>query len=157
MRSKWFRVLFFPAAAAVFAAFLTAGQEAKPVKSILIPEGTTVSKTAEGCLLFSLPDGCQVKGRGFQKDKPRSGILGGCGSMEEISVKDGSGKLIAVGKASRLVGNPGADQKPEAGRSLVIDGMTVLLPATLEISQPRVFDRVNFARMTAEAEGRKKN
>ncbi len=145
-------VLFFLTIIVLVAAVSSASaQEIKPVKSILLPEGTTVTKTTDGFMLLSLPDGCKIRIKDLPKGPGPAGSIGDPGAVEDVSIRDDSGKIVAVGKTGRIIGAVKGDPKPAAGKWLVMEGVSVHLPARLEIVQPRIFNRTAFLRMTQAA------
>lgn len=152
MRSRGNVPLFITIIVLAVAACAALTQETKPAKSISLPEGTTVAKTTDGFLLFSLPDGCRIRIKGFAKGPGPTGIIGDSGAVEDVSIRDDAGKIIAVCKTGRIIGAVKGDAVPEPGKWLVMDGLSVRLPARFEIVQPRVFNRAAFLRMTQAAD-----
>lgn len=125
---------------------LSAGQEQKQTKSLILPQGTKLAKTDDGCLNFTLPEGCVIRARGFVKSPTRAVIIGDCGTVSDWSVLDQNGKLIATVKEGRLI----SGQKPasaQSGDRLTVEGVTVYLPARIEFSQPRIFNRLAFEKL----------
>jgi hypothetical protein len=125
-----------------------AGQSSSAGKSILLPEGTKFEKTSDGCLKFTLPNGCAVKVRGFARNRSQVGVIGDCGIVSDCAVLDGAGKLVASGKEGRLLSGP----KPASGKgeSLKVEGVTVWLPAVIEFEQVRVFSRNTFQKLAPQ-------
>lgn len=140
--------VFFLFAAVLLVASSIAAQTAAPAKTIMLPTGTTAEKAADGGLVFSLPDGTQVDLTGLAKGPADPGGGGDVWAMTQCLIRDGSGKLIASGKAGRLFGGPKPAGQPAAGGTVKVDNVVVYLPAFVEVVEPRVFNRTVFLKMT---------
>jgi hypothetical protein len=132
--------------------FLTAAlaQTALAVeKTVYLPKGTTVEKTEEGCLKFTLPDGVVVQVKGFMKSKGEAVVTGQCGVIGNCSIVSGKGKLIATGKQGRILsGKKPESGEAEANESLKMEGSTLWLPAVVQFQNARIFNRTALEKLT---------
>ncbi len=120
-------------------------------KSVFLPKGTTVEKTDEGCLKFTLPDGCVVQVKGFMKTKAEAVVTGECGTIGDCTILNEKGKLIASGKQGRILSGekpPAAPSDPEA--AITMSGSTLWLPAEIRFENARIFDRFAFEKLAIE-------
>jgi hypothetical protein len=115
---------------------------AAEAKAVALPKGTTVEKTPDGCLKFSLPDGCVVKVKGYLKSQGAAVVTGECGTIGDCGVFDGQGKYIATGKQGKILSGPKpASGAPGQGESLRFEGTVLYLPAVVEFEAARIFNR----------------
>lgn len=120
-------------------------------KEVGLPKGTTVEKTAEGCLKFTLPDGCVVQVKGFMKNKGQAVVTGECGTIGDCGIFDGKGKLVATGKQGKILSGPKpGPATPVADAALKIEGTVLYLPAVVQFDSARVFDRQTLLRLAPQ-------
>lgn len=122
-------------------------------KAVWLPKGTAVEKLEEGCLKFTLPDGCIVQVKGFIKSEGQAVITGECGVIGDCVISTVKGKLIALGKKGRIKGG----EKPPPGEaeavdSITLDGAILWLPAVVEFEDARIFDRIALEKMAPPIE-----
>lgn len=120
-------------------------------KSIFLPKGTSVEKTDDGCLKFTLPDGIVVQVKGFMKSRGQAVVTGECGTIGDCGIFNSKGKLIATGKNGKIL----SGEKPVSGEetqdsSVRMDGQTLWLPAVVRLEEARIFDRLALERLTEE-------
>ncbi len=120
-------------------------------KAVELPKGTTVEKTPEGCLKFTLPGGCVVQVKGFVKNKGQAVVTGECGIIGDCGVFDGKGKLVATGKQGKILSGPKpGSAAPAPGDSLKLEGAVLYLPAVVQFDAARVFDRLTLQKLAPQ-------
>jgi hypothetical protein len=120
-------------------------------KSVFLPKGTTVEKTDEGCLKFTLPDGCAVQVKGFMKTGTEAVVTGQCGTIGDCTIVSGKGKLIATGKEGKILsGEKPASGTDDPAASLSMDGSRLWLPAVVQFEDARIFDRLALEKLAEE-------
>jgi len=124
---------------------------AAEAKAVELPKGTTVERTPEGCLKFTLPGGCVVQVKGFMKSTGQAVVTGECGTIGDCGVFDGKGKLVATGKQGKIVSGPKpGPAEAGAGSSLKIEGAVLYLPAVVQFEPARVFDRQTLLKLAPQ-------
>ena len=120
-------------------------------KAVELPKGTTVEKTPEGCLKFTLPGGCVVQVKGFMKSKGQAVVTGECGIIGVCGVFDGKGKLVATGKQGKIVSGPSSGSAgAAAGDTLKLEGAVLYLPAVVQFESARIFDRQTLQKLAPQ-------
>jgi hypothetical protein len=122
-------------------------------KSVELPKGTTVEKTPEGCLRFTLPGGCVVQVKGFVKNRGQAVVPGECGTIGDCGVFDGKGKLVATGKQGKILSGQKPDPAAQAeGDTLKLEGAVLYLPAVVQFDEARIFDRLTLQKLAPQSD-----
>jgi len=125
---------------------------AAEAKAVELPKGTTVERTSEGCLKFTLPGGCVVQVKGFMKNKGQAVVSGECGIIGDCGIFDGKGKLVATGKQGKILSGPKPGPADSAaGAALKLEGAVLYLPAIVRFEAARIFDRQALLKLAPQA------
>jgi hypothetical protein len=120
------------------------------VKVATVPVGTTFEQTGTGQYRLKGPEGCVFEIKGFFRTAKGTAIFSEVGILGDCGIVDKNGKLIATGTKGVIRSGP----KPAArtpGDSIKIAEYTIWLPATIEFTPVRVFDRPALLKMCSPA------
>jgi hypothetical protein len=123
-------------------------------KSVTIPKGTKVQKLGPGNFKLTTPSGTVFSITAYKKpgNAQAGAILGDCG------IYDAKGKLVATGGnailkggPTALAGGPGKALKDiPATEYIKIDDEVTWLPATIQFPSIRVFDHLEFQKLSPQ-------
>jgi len=119
-------------------------------KVAIVPVGTTFEQTGTEQFRLRGPEGCFFEIKGFQRTERGAATFSEVGLLGDCGIFDKNGKLVATGAKGVLKSGP----KPAAatpGGSIKIAAYTIWLPATIEFTPVRVFNRPAFLKMCSPA------
>lgn len=130
-------------------------------KVLTVPKGTVLEQVGPQQFRLRGPEGCVFEIKGFQKTGKGQVTFGEIGIIGDCGIYDKNGKLIATGAKGILKGGPKPANNPGGGTPppqpkpsdyIRIDTYTIWLPATLEFTPVRVFNRPALLAMCAPAD-----
>jgi hypothetical protein len=127
-------------------------------KVLTFPKGTTVEKLGPGHFKLRGPEGCVFEIKSFQKTGKGQGTIGEVGILGDCGIYDKSGKIIATGTKGILksgpkaiIGDTGKAMKNVPAADYVkIDDEVTWLPATIEFTLARVFNRTALQKLSPQ-------
>jgi hypothetical protein len=120
------------------------------VKVATVPVGTTFEQTGTGQFRLKGPDGCVFEIKGFHKTVKGAATFNEVGILGDCGIVDKNGKLVATGTKGLIKSGP----KPVVrtpGDSIRIAEYTIWLPATIEFTPVRIFNRPALLKMCLPA------
>jgi len=120
------------------------------VKVATVPMGTTFEQTGTGQYRLKGPEGCVFEIKGFHKTVKGTATFNEVGILGDCGIIDKNGKLVATGTKGVIRSGP----KPAVrtpGDSIKIAEYTIWLPATIEFTPVRVFNRPALLKMCSPA------
>ncbi|HYA48270.1 MAG TPA: hypothetical protein VEG35_01110 [Burkholderiales bacterium] len=109
-------------------------------KTVTVPVGTTIEQTGTGQYRLNGPEGCVFEIKGFQRTSRGTATFSEVGFVGDCGIVDKNGKLIATATKGVLKSGP-KPSVPTPDASLKIGDYTIWLPATIEFTPVRVFNR----------------
>ncbi len=154
MKKRSFLPLFLGFALLLSAAGIGAAQS----KTVTVPKGTKVQKLGPGSFKLTAPDGTVFAITSYKKADQAEGAKGAIGIVGDCGIRDGKGKLIAVGAIGVLeggirsiIGDSGKALKDVPPADYVkIDDEVTWLPATIRFSSLRIFDRQALLKLSPQ-------
>jgi hypothetical protein len=120
-------------------------------KVMTVPRGATFGQTGTGQFRIRGPEWCAIEIKGFQKTSKGEATLSEVGFVGDCGIFDKNGKIIATGtKGAIKSGSKPAN--PTTGDFIKIGGYTLWLPATIEFTPVRVFNRQALQKLCSPAE-----
>lgn len=140
----------------VFAAVSSA--VAAETKTLTIPKGTVVEKLGPGHFKLKGPEGCVFEIKSFQKTGKGGGQFGEVGIIGDCGIYDKNGKIVATGSkgilksgAKAIIGDSGKAMKDvPAADYIMIDDEVTWLPATIQFTPARVFNRTALQKLSPQ-------
>lgn len=129
-------------------------------KVVAIPKGTAIEKMGPGHFKLTGPEGCVFEIKGFQKTGKGQATFGEVGILGDCGIYDKAGKIIATGTKGVLKSGPKAFtgdtgkaiKNIPAADYIKIDDEVTWLPATIEFTPVRVFNRPALLTMCVPVE-----
>jgi hypothetical protein len=120
-------------------------------KTVTVPVGTTFEQTGTGQFRLKGPEGCVFEIKGFQRTSRGAATFSEVGILGDCGIVDKNGKLIATGTKGVIKSGP-KPSVPTPGASIKIAEYTIWLPATIEFTPVRVFNRPALQKLCSAAE-----
>jgi hypothetical protein len=129
-------------------------------KVLIVPKGTVFEQVGPQQFRLRNPEGCVFEIKGFQKTGKGQVTLGEVGIIGDCGIYDKNGKIIATGTKGILksgpkaiIGDTGKALKDVPASDLIkIDIYTIWLPATIEFTPVRIFNRPALVKLCSAAE-----
>jgi hypothetical protein len=127
-------------------------------KVLTFPKGTVVEKLGPGHFKLKTPEGCVFEIKAYQKTAKGQGAFGQVGIIGDCGIFDKNGKIIATGAKgilksgpqSSLGGSGKALKDIPATDYVKIDDEVTWLPATIEFTLVRVFNRQALTKLSPQ-------
>jgi hypothetical protein len=125
---------------------------------VTVPKGTVVEKVGPGHFKLKGPEGFVFEIKAYQKTAKGQGKFGDVGILGDCGIFDKSGKIIATGAkgilksgAKAIIGDSGKAMKDiPAADYIKIDDEVTWLPAIIEFTSVRVFDRQALRKLSPQ-------
>jgi hypothetical protein len=120
------------------------------VKVVTVPVGTIFEQIGTEQFRLKGPEGCVFEIKGFHRTERGAATFSEVGILGDCGIYDKNGKLIATGAKGVIKSGP----KPAVstpGDSIKIAAYTIWLPATIEFTPVRVFNRPALLKMCSPA------
>jgi hypothetical protein len=120
-------------------------------KVVTVPVGTTFEQTGTGQFRLKGPEGCVFEIKGFHRTTRGAATFSEVGILGDCGIIDKNGKIIATGTKGVIKSGP-KPSVPTPGASIKIAEYTIWLPATIEFTPVRIFNRPVLQKMCSPAE-----
>lgn len=125
---------------------------------VTVPKGTAIEKLGPGHFKLTGPEGCVFEIKAFQKSGKGQGTFGEVGIIGDCGIYDKTGKIIATGTKGTLksgpkaiVGETGKAMKNVPATDYIkIDDEVTWLPATIEFTPVRIFNRPALQKLSPQ-------
>lgn len=126
-------------------------------KTLTIPKGTVVEKLGPGHFKLTGPEGCVFEIKSYQKAGKGGGLFGEVGIIGDCGIYDKNGKVVATGtkgilkSGKAIIGDSGKALKDvPASEYIMIDDEITWLPATIEFTPARIFNRQALQKLSPQ-------